>query len=209
MIENLNNLIKATFNFALNPITIVIIIICIIRYIFKKKQSNNNSKIINDETQGTELDELQNKETSTIKHRITEYNKSYEPKYLMTLNEKAQFRKLQAWAQSRGVIVFSKVRLLDLITPRKGQDNYKGLLWKIQVKHVDFVICDKDIRVKCIIEVNDNSHKRADRSERDQFVTDVLTACGYKVIQTYNVTDEQLDQLCNIRQSTIDEQNQP
>lgn len=125
-----------------------------------------------------------------------EYENSYEPKYLMSLNEKAQYKAIAKWAQERKLIVFTKVRLLDLITPRKGQNNYKALLWKIQAKHVDFVICDKDIRVKCIIEINDNSHLRTDRVERDEFVTEVLKACGYKVLQTHNATYEQLDKIC-------------
>lgn len=181
---------------------IILIAIGIIKLVkYANGRSNNKYTNSNEIIKKNEISE-----TSNI---TIEYSKSYEPKYLMTLNEKAQFRKLQAWAQSRGFIVLSKVRLLDLITPRTGQNNYKGLLWKIQAKHVDFVICDKDIRIKCIIEISDNSHKRADRSERDRFVADVLTACGYKVLQTYNVTNEQLDQICNINQSAADEQNQP
>ena len=75
----------------------------------------------------------------------------YEPQYLMTTNEKIQFKKIQIWANKHNLLIFTKVRLLDLIAPRKDQQNYKGALWKIQSKHVDFVICDQDIRVKCII----------------------------------------------------------
>ena len=120
----------------------------------------------------------------------------------MTLNEKAQYRRIQKWATDRNLIVFSKVRLLDLITPRKNQNNYKGLLWRIQAKHVDFVICDQDIRVKCIVEISDNSHDRSDRAERDNFVKEVLQACGYKVLMTYNVTDEQLDKVCGYNRTT-------
>ncbi len=166
----------------------------------KRYKKNNNSPL--------DKYEVIQKETSVdaIKY---EYKKAYEPKYLMTLNEKSQFRKLQNWAQKRKLIVFSKVRLLDLITPRKDQDNYKGLLWKIQAKHVDFVICDQNIKVKCIVEISDGSHNRKDRQERDKFVIEVLEACGYKVLQTYNITEEQLDKVCGYIESTTDGQNQP
>lgn len=88
------------------------------------------------------------------------------------------------------------MRLLDLVAPRKGQDNYKALLWKIQAKHVDFVICDNDIRVKCIVEISDNSHKQTKRAERDKFTSEVLQACGYKVLDTYNVDEAELDTIC-------------
>lgn len=138
-----------------------------------------------------------------------EYDQAYQPRYLMTLNEKSQYRKIQIWAETKGLIVFTKVRLLDLIEPRKNQNNYKARLWKIQAKHVDFVICDKEIRVKCIIEINDNSHKRTDRTERDQFISEVLAACGYKVLQSYNITNEQLDHFLGYNLSTTEEQNQP
>lgn len=127
-----------------------------------------------------------------------DYTNAYERKYLMTLNEKDQFKKIKEWADKNGFIVFTKVRLLDLVTPRKDIDNFKGALWKIQAKHVDFIICDKAIRIKCIIEIDDNSHKQPNRAERDVFVSEVLMACGYKVLQTYNVTDEQLNRICNI-----------
>lgn len=131
------------------------------------------------------------------------YNITYEPKYLMSLNEKSQYRKLYQWANNHNLIVFCKVRLLDLITPRKNQENYKGALWKIQAKHVDFVICDQDIRVKCIVEISDGSHNRQDRADRDNFVTEVLQACGYKVLMTYNISDVELDKICGYNQSTI------
>lgn len=169
----------------------IIFLICSFFAILYKKIKNiikrkNNRGVPSPNTYYTE-------EQQIVKN---EYDNSYEPKYLMTLNEKAQYRIIGKWAQERNLIVFTKVRLLDLITPRKGQNNYKALLWKIQAKHVDFVICDKEIRVKCIIEINDNSHLRTDRAERDEFVTEVLKACGYKILQTRNATYEQLDEIC-------------
>lgn len=150
------------------------------------------------------INENQYDSETTSYNTTTQYNysNSYEPKYLMTINEKNQYRKLQKWAYNRNLIVFTKVRLLDLITPRKNQENYKGALWKIQAKHVDFVICDQDIRIKCIIEITDNSHNKSERIERDNFVIEVLQACGYKVLITHNIIEEQLDNFCGYNQST-------
>lgn len=145
------------------------------------------------------------KKSKTISiQKVEEQNKTieykYEPQHLMTTNEKIQFRKIQIWANKHNLLIFTKVRLLDLITPRRDQQNYKGALWKIQSKHVDFVICDQEIRVKCIIEINDRSHNQQDRIERDKFVLEVLQACGYKMLMTYNITDEQLDKICGYDQ---------
>lgn len=123
------------------------------------------------------------------------YNNQYQPRYLLTINEKNQFKKIIEWAKPRGLLVFTKVRLMDIVTPR-NENNYRTLHWKIQAKHVDFIICDSNIRIKGIIEIEDNSHKAKDRKERDKFVKEVLESCGYKYLQTYNITQNELDRLC-------------
>lgn len=126
---------------------------------------------------------------------VASYVSSYQPRYLLTINEKQQFRKLKAWAATHDAIVFTKVRVLDLIEPRKGIENYKSLFYKIQAKHVDFVICDQEIRVRCIIELDDNSHNNQKREERDNFLREALSGAGYKVLHTRYITPEFLNQL--------------
>lgn len=123
------------------------------------------------------------------------WNNSYQPKYLLTINEKNQYKKLKTWATNHNLIVFTKVRVLDLIEPRKGIKNYKTLFYKIQAKHVDFVICDQDIKVKCIIELDDASHDNSKRKERDKFLTEALSGAGYKVYHTRYITPEFLNQI--------------
>lgn len=175
---------------------------------YKNKIKNNTVTKENNNQTYPDIEQKRQEYYNDIKsNHIINYTKSYEPKYLMTTNEKAQYRKLLQWATKHNLIVFSKVRLLDLITPRKNQDNYKGALWKIQAKHIDYVICDQDIRVKCIVEINDNSHNRQDRADRDNFVSEVLQACGYKVLMTYNVSDEQLNNICGYTQPHKKQEN--
>lgn len=182
----------------------------IIRKLNRKKEEKNNAdylaKQIALEINNTFTEEIEPNNSYDITN-VKDYKHSYEPRYLMTLNEKMQYKKLYQWTQGKELSIFTKVRLLDLISPRKNQNNYKGLLWKIQAKHVDFVICDKDIRVKAIVEINDNSHKTKERAERDKFVTEVLKACGYNVLSTFNITEEQLNDICGYNQSTAQEQN--
>lgn len=118
----------------------------------------------------------------------TNYKDFYEPKWLLTYNEKDAFKLIYKVALDKGYFVFTKVRLLDLIQPRKHQN--QKYLWKIQAKHVDFVICNEKLVARWIIELQDSSHKTPNRVERDLFVLDILNACGYKVLQTYSVTAE-------------------
>lgn len=132
------------------------------------------------------------KEDTTI-----DTSNSYQSKYLLTKNEYYEWKKLNQYATEKGLIICPKVRLLDIIEPRKNTSNYMSLLGRIQSKHVDFVICDKDLRIKGIIELDDNSHNAADRKERDQFVDQVLTQVGYKIIHVRSVTDTTLNFITN------------
>ena len=120
------------------------------------------------------------------------YNCAYKPEYLLSRNEKSQYWLLRSWADKNNLIVFTKVRLADLISPRENGKNRQQLFWKIQAKHIDFVICDNSIRVKCIIEIMDSSHYDPERIKRDNFVREVLTSCGYKLIQTHHIDHDTL-----------------
>ena len=83
---------------------------------------------------------------------------------------------------------------MDLLEPKSGP-GYMSALGKIQSKHVDFVITDPDLRIKAILELDDNSHNAKERTERDQFVDQILSGVGYKVIHTRSVTEETLKDL--------------
>lgn len=136
------------------------------------------------------LNKKQNTETKTSTK--TDYSKNYQAKYLLTKNEWYEYRKLKKLAEGKGLQVCPKVRLLDIIEPRHGK-NYMSLLGKIQNKHVDFVICDQDLRIKGILELDDNSHDTPKRQERDLFVDEILTSVGYTVIRTRGITENTLD----------------
>lgn len=44
------------------------------------------------------------------------------------------------------------------------------------------------MKIIALIELDDSTHSRDDRKERDTFVNDVLTQTGYKLIRTYGDT---------------------
>lgn len=186
-------------NWWLGVIQIAIIIFIIVKLRKRKarRESEQRKKEV-DYTAQRIAEELQTKQqegTTTEEPPAINYNASYQPKYLLSINERDQYRKLKAWASNHDAIVFTKVRVLDLIEPRKDADNYKTLFYKIQAKHVDFVICDQSIKVKCIIELDDNSHKNKDREERDKFLDEALTGAGYKVLHTKYITADLLNQI--------------
>ena len=160
----------------------------------ESKSAESNAKITQEQRQEMLLSESrQEVEPETSAEPEADYSQSYQAKYLLTKNEWYEYKKLKRFANEKDLQVCPKVRLLDLVEPRKGAEHYKSLFYKIQAKHVDFLICDQDLHIKAVVELDDNSHKKTDRQERDRFVDQVLTSCGYKVIRTRAVTEETLN----------------
>lgn len=122
-----------------------------------------------------------------------DFRNAYQRRGLFTANEWKNYKKLKEIADIRGFIVCPKVRLFDLIEPRLERKNKLTYRYKIQAKHVDFVICTQDMQVKAIIELDDSSHNDIERIKRDEFVDLILVNVGYTVIHTkqieYNILD--------------------
>lgn len=80
--------------------------------------------------------------------------------------------------------VFGKVRLGDIVKPAKGLSNSKRTtaLNRINQKHLDFVLCSaSDLAVIGVVELDDQSHARDDRSGRDEFVDQALVGAKIPV----------------------------
>ena len=81
--------------------------------------------------------------------------------------------------------VLGKVRLADLIRPSAGLATgpRNAAFNKISRKHVDFVLCDPHtLAVVAVVELDDRSHQRADRRERNTFVDEALAAAGIPIL---------------------------
>ena len=143
--------------------------------------------LIYDEELERELDEV----VKEIEY--TEYiRNSYSPKWMFTQNEKRAYYKLKEIASKLDLVVFAKVRLFYLVTPIRKHPKYKTNLYKIQAKHVDFVLTKQNLVAKYVIELDDNSHDTAERRERDKFVNTVLEICGYRILHTKEITEEEI-----------------
>jgi len=142
-------------------------------------------------------------DTDIQNEHIISWSESYQKKQLLTNNEWQQYKVLEKWCNKNKYILMLKVRLADLIEPRSNKNN--TLWWKIQAKHLDFIVCDKNINPIHIIELQDNSHKKPERIERDKFVKEVLSSCGYKISFTYAITEEYLNKLFNIDPQEVQE----
>lgn len=169
-----------TIDFISMAFIAAVIIIALLAMKSGKKRQNNNK----------ENPQIEPK-TENAKEDF-DYSNSYQHRQFMSPKEQTSYNIIRDITDEIGLILFAKVRLFDLIEPKQGTKYKKGAQWKIQAKHVDFVICDRTLKVKAIIEIDDSSHDRKDRVERDKFVDEILKKCGYKVIHTRNVSKDEL-----------------
>lgn len=165
---------------------IVIIILLVLINLYQKKKNKNT--IENETVQNIE----NNKEEKYPPQ-------NYQRKWMFSYNEKDAYRRIKEITNQAGLELFVKVRLLDLIEPRNNIHNFKAHLWKIQAKHVDFVICDNKLVAKYIIELDDNSHNNSQRIERDNFVDEVLRATGYKILHIRSIDNITIKEFLEIK----------
>ena len=136
----------------------------------------------------TAAPELKDPEADAAKEKLPIAG-AYQKKWLLTYNEKDAYKALKDLCDKNGLYLMTKVRLLDLVEPTKGNPKYRTYLYKIQAKHIDFVICDAKLVARCLVELDDNSHNAADRAARDSFVDEVVQSVGYKIIHTRGISD--------------------
>lgn len=100
---------------------------------------------------------------------------------------------LELAVQSR-VTILSKVRLADVFFVAQPNQNRKYFN-SIVGKHIDFLLCDPaTLKPLAGIELDDASHERSDRVERDDFVNRVFASAGLPLLhfptrRTYKVED--------------------
>lgn len=104
---------------------------------------------------------------------------------LFTDAEIAFMRALHLAVDGRGTI-FGKVRIADVLEPAKelSRSNWQTSFNKIAMKHFDFVICNNDnLSIICAIELDDKSHNRNNRIERDVFVNSACESAKFPLVR--------------------------
>ena len=118
--------------------------------------------------------------------------------FLLTKKEWAFYQSLKPITDKHNLHILSKVRLADLVEVKKGLNNsqkYKAFN-KIKSKHVDFVLANpKNLAIKCVIELDDNSHNEIDRQQRDFFLDKVCETVKLPLIRCTGI-DGVEDQIC-------------
>lgn len=99
----------------------------------------------------------------------------------------AELRFLQTLRRAvpEGLEIFGKVRVADVLTPvdRLDPKAWRAAFVRITGKHLDFVLCERETgHLVCAIELNDRSHARPDREERDRFIVQACAEAGFPLL---------------------------
>ena len=98
------------------------------------------------------------------------------------------FYKVLNQVVSKDLIICPKVSLKDIFFVKSADRSQKTIYSnKIDRKHIDFLICKADtLELICGIELDDTSHKREDRVQRDLFFDKVFNAASLKLLRFEN-----------------------
>ncbi len=126
--------------------------------------------------------------TTTKNYKINrkEFSYKYNP---MTETEKSFMRTLKPFTDKNDLIILTQVPL-QAIFKTYTQSNFN----QIRAKSIDFAIVDNNYNYKGFIELDDYTHNRKDRIQRDIFVNQLFSANNLvlkriKVKKEYDLLD--------------------
>lgn len=169
---------------------VIIITIIVIHKIIKKKE-------LEEQIRTQKLQEYYKQKEQNEKHiENTSYKNEKNSYYkinnnIFTNTEKFFYKVLKDITEKMNLIIFTKVRLADIIYSPKF--NYKDFN-KIKAKHIDFVLTDKEGNIKLLIELDDKSHEKEKRKERDKFLNEIFKNQKVKLLRipakySYNIIE--------------------
>jgi hypothetical protein len=104
-------------------------------------------------------------------------------RYLMSKAERSFLGVLEQVTDSSRYYIFPQVSLNNVVTVEKGTRSFQAFHNKVDRKSVDFVLFDRSgLSPVLAIELDDSSHEREDRQERDAFVDRVLAKAGLPLL---------------------------
>lgn len=124
---------------------------------------------------------------------VIDYKTYYKPKtYITTKNEKCFYNVLLGIAKELNYTLFAQVPLYAIVTTQNNLDYSTQTKYfnKISCKSIDFVLVDEKCRILLCIELDDNTHYKKNRIERDEFINKLFKDLGisllrYPVYTTY------------------------
>ncbi len=108
----------------------------------------------------------------------------YQKRSRLVTKAELRFYRVLLKAVQDDFLVFTMVRVADLLAVPEATPQRRSWLNRIVGKHVDFVLCDPgSLEPKLAVELDDASHRRADRMERDAFLNQAFEAAGLPLLR--------------------------
>ena len=114
---------------------------------------------------------------------------------LLTKTEYGFYKVLKEECDKRNFLICPKVRMEDFldVTCKDEQLKYRGY---IKSRHIDFIICNQDLKILCGIELDDPSHYTQKAQKTDTFKNDVFKEIGlplYRIKTGHGSYKEQVE----------------
>lgn len=153
-------------------IVIVMLFVFGIMAVYKILFKNDTKKDNKEKTE--DVPEIPTGEKVTYPYKLTQ--RIFSPK------EGYFYRDVRPIADRLGLLVFTKMRLADLLEVPKNHPDFTKWFNKIKAKHIDFIFVDREYHIKLLVEVDDPSHNRPDRQARDEEVDEMFRQQGLEVL---------------------------
>lgn len=123
--------------------------------------------------------ENKTKETNVLKNNNIDYSILYSKKeYLLTKSELKFYKLLKSIVDKNNLNLFCQVSLYELVKSNKYKD-----FNKIKAKTIDYVITDTNCKIKLCIELDDPTHIKQDRIERDKFIDELFKQLNINLVR--------------------------
>lgn len=134
----------------------------------------------------------------------------YEKKLILTKTEYKFYKELKTIFTPEKFNICPKMRMEDFlnVTDKKNLMKYRGY---IKSRHIDFIICDKDLHMLAGIELDDKSHNTEKAARADDFKDNVFKKINiplYRIIVAKSYNEEItniFNTLCNYPHEVIKE----
>lgn len=129
---------------------------------------------------------LGRKRPTSVAHRVESSSEPFPYKkaqYLLSATERTFYDTVRLAVGGR-YTVFAKVRMIDVLSLPQDAPGYQTAFNKVIQKQLDFVLFAPDsAEPVLVIELDDRSHQRRDRQDRDGFVNDVFKAARISILR--------------------------
>lgn len=124
------------------------------------------------------LKDIEKMQNEDIQEELNYKEKYYKKDYLLTQSELKFYKILKKITNDMGYSLFCQVSLYEIVSSK----NFKDFA-KIKAKSIDFVITQENCKIVMCIELDDKTHERQKRIERDKFLDKLFKDLEIKLLR--------------------------